>query len=141
MNVNPNSIFSKDKRITVIDKTGSRFSEVKEAFESSLIANGFNLISESVSRESKIINNKINLNASINQKIEEYRTKEIKSDYAIEIKYRGYTTIATVLRNFSATVIDLETGNIVVSATFSGDRPMKEVFRKLISEINSKLNN
>jgi len=44
-------------------------------------------------------------------------------------------------RNFSAKITDLNTGEIILTAQFSGDRSVDSVLNELMKKIDKQLNN
>ena len=71
---------------------------------------------------------------------ETYFVKEINSVYALELSYSYYFDMFYwSYTKFSAKVTDLNNGEIVLTAQFSGDRSVTSVLNELMDKINAQV--
>jgi hypothetical protein len=138
--VKPNTSFNRQMSLTITGTNNDDAGLIGE-LQNGLITNGFNVISENVAREGINISEKGQLNKNnfdINSQL--YRSIELKSVYALNPKYRyNITEIGMRISNFQAELVDLFTGEVVMTINFSGSRTKSGVVKSVIDEINKQL--
>ena len=139
--VKPGTNFSRNTTITVLggeDKTGT-----KGQIEHLLLTKGFNIVSESTAKNAVKYKDSLKGTDTINNEYiaETYSIREINSVYALELNYTYYwDAFYYAYTRFSAKATDLNTGEIVLTASFSGDRPVNSVLNELLSKIDAQVN-
>ena len=64
-------------------------------------------------------------------------TKEFNSIYLMDVDYTYYyDLIYYAYTNFTATITDLRTGEIIMTANFRGDKSCRAVLRELVENLN-----
>lgn len=132
--VNHDSTYTRSNPITIIQSHDE--SGVLGELQFQLQSNGYKLMSLSAAK--KALN--LDTESSDNSFHAEFtNTTSFKSSYVLEPHYSCYMDLFTLqywFTNFSATITDLVTGEIIMTATFSGDRPVKTVISEFIKEMN-----
>ena len=139
--VNPNSSFSRNNPITIIDE--SKDSEETGALgelEYLLQSNGYNLMSMDAAKKAMNIDETEDLNENHSEKHKELtHTTTYKSIYVLKMQYNwtiaGFNYNILIL-NLSVTITDLATGELVMTSHFRGNKKTQIVFKKLVQEMN-----
>lgn len=131
--------FNKKSSITVVggdDKTGT-----KGKLEYLLLSNGFNIVSESTARTAIKHKEKLQYTNEINNKLksETYSVKEFNSTYVLELNYTYDDDGGWCYDTFYAKVTDVNTGEVVLTATFSGSEYVTSVLNELVDKMNQNL--
>jgi len=140
VHIKPGTTFTKSTTITVIgveDNTGT-----KGQIEHLLLVEGFHIVSELTAKTAIKYKDKLKGSDDINTELsaEVYSIKELNSIYALEFHYTYYWEMFYwSYRRFSAKVTDLNTGEIVLTAHFSGDRSVNSVLNELVTRIDSQV--
>jgi len=136
----PGVTLSKNASITIVqaeDQTGT-VGELNHL----LFAKGFNVIAYSTVKKAmkyKEANNGDNLINNTTD-AELYSVQELNSIYALELDYTYYyDMLYWAYTNFSARIIDLNTGEVVLSAYFRGDRAAHSVLSELANKISDQV--
>lgn len=139
--VNPNSSYSKNNPITIIDE--SKYSEKTGALgelEYLLQSNGYNLMSMDAAKKAMNIDETEDLDENHSEKHKELtHTTTYKSVYVLKMQYNS--TIGTFNNNYyflnlSVTITDLATGELVMTSHFRGNKKIQIVLKKLVQEMN-----
>lgn len=136
--VKPGTTFSKQTTITIIG--GDDASNTKGELEFLLLSKGFNIVSESTAKTAVRYKDRIKGSDRFNNEFnaEVYSIKELNSIYAMETNYSYYYDVFYyAYRRFSARVTDLNTGEIVLTVSFSGDRSVSSVLEDLVNQIDA----
>jgi len=139
--VKPDTKFNKKMSITITD-TDEDIAGLRGELRYSLSSNGYNLISEAVAKEVTSLSLKGNLEEnSINIDSRLYESIELKSVYSLNTKYRYIISpYSTRISNLQAELVDVFTGEVVMSISFKGNRSANGLAEKVVEEINKKVN-
>ena len=142
--VKPNTNFSGNSTITI--SAARDPIAVQGKLEHLFLSRGYEVVSEIVARDRiKYQDNIENKITSPNQTIPEKssaeasleRVKEFKSAYVLKFKYSAYWDVFYYsFEEFSASIVDLSTGEIVTTVLFSGDRSVDSVLEELVEKIS-----
>lgn len=138
--VKPGISLSRNSTITIIGPDDS--SGTKGQLTHLLISRGFNIVSEKTAKTAIRYKDEIKGKNIINHEFsaEIYRIKEFNSIYACELNYRYVMDLfGPVFQNFSAKLIDLNTGEIVMTANFRGSKSINSVLKDLASQIANQV--
>ena len=155
--VKPGVVFSKDASITVLRKathstnilgnnTDGDVMGAEGIITNELIKQGFNIISNSLAREAIKFHMESRGSDYENSEMstELYMVKELNSVYSLE--FEGVGTLDMIrlpkhydFTSFSATLTDLNTGEIIASGNFVGNKPVDYVCKKFVEQLVSKL--
>lgn len=138
--VKPGTNFNRNTTMTVIG--GEDESGTKGQIEHLLLTRGFNIVSESTAKNAIKYKDSLKGTDIINNEYiaETYLIKEINSVYALELNYSYYWDVFYwAYRRFSAKVTDLNNGEIVLTAQFSGDRSVNSVIKELVNKIDAQI--
>jgi len=134
--VKPGTTFTKQTTITIVG--GDDGSNTKGQLEFLLLSKGFNIVSESTAKTAIRYKDKLKGNDRYNNEFnaEVYSIKELNSIYAMETNYTYYYDVFYyAYRNFTARIMDLNTGEIVLTVNFSGDRSISSVLDDLANQL------
>lgn len=140
LSVKPGTTFSRNATLTIAaqdDKSGT-VGELNHL----LFEKGFNVISYSTAKTAVKYKDKIEGSAPVNNEFEAevYRIKELNSIYALELDYTYYyDAFYYAYRSFSARVVDLNSGEIVMSANFRGDRSVRSVLKDFTTQLAAQI--
>jgi hypothetical protein len=104
-----------------------------------LFEKGFNIISYSSAKKAIKYKDQIKGSDRENNEFEAeiYSIKELNSIYSLELNYTYYyDTFYYAFRTFSARVVDLNSGEIIMSANFRGDKSTKAVLRDFVNQLS-----
>ena len=135
--VKSGTTFTRRTTITVIGEEHA--SGTKGQIEHLLLVKGFNIVSESTAKTAIKYKEKITLSDQNNSELsaEVYSIKELNSIYALEIHYSSYyDAFYWGYDTFSAKITDLNTGEVVLTANFSGKRSVNSVLNELADKID-----
>lgn len=137
--VKPGTSFNKQTTITVL---GSDYdgSNTKGQLEFLLLSRGFNIVSESAAKTAIRYKDKLQGSDRFNNEFsaEVYSIKSLNSIYAMQTNYTSYYDMFFyAYRNFTAKIIDLNTGEIVLTVNFSGDRAVSSVLESLANQLSA----
>ncbi|HQO58791.1 MAG TPA: hypothetical protein PLT76_08750 [Candidatus Omnitrophota bacterium] len=138
--VKPGTNFNRNTTITVIG--GEDRSGTKGQIEHLLLSRGFNIVSESTARNAIKYRGSLKGTDVINNEYiaETYSIREINSVYALEMNYSYYWDVFYwAYTRFSAKVTDLNNGEVVLTAQFSGDRSVNSVLNELVNKIDAQV--
>lgn len=131
--INHDSTYSRKNPITIInpssDATGTQ-GELQYLLQS----NGYKLISPMVATKS--------LNYDSQSEYDSYhgevtKTTTYKTVYVLEYDYSYYYDLSWYsYTTFSATITDLRTGEIIMTANFRGDKSVRSVLNSLVNKMN-----
>lgn len=135
MAVKPGISIPADASITMVSKLiGPDVTGAGGLITNRLMTHGFNVLSPSTSREAVIYNEQVSQQDEGRTEVrsEVYNMKEIHSGYVLEFEGRYYLDWIRLPRHydftsFTASLIDLGTGEILLSANFVGNKPVEEV--------------
>lgn len=132
--VNPDSTYSKKNPITINQSSDDASGTIGE-LQFLLQSNGYKLMSYGAAKKA------LNLDTESNSESfhgEITNTVSFKSVYVIDLNYTYYyDMLYYAYRSFSATITDLKTGEIVMTANFRGDRSCRSVLNELVSKMNT----
>lgn len=145
--VKPGTPFATGDTITIVNKmVGEDAAGIEGILTNQLMAQGFHVIPGSTvktvyryAQESAIAQDNVNeMNAEL------YRVMELNSVYVLEFSGKVYLDFLRLPRhydftNFSATIMDITTGEIVVSGNFTGNRPVEEVCSEFVDLMVAQL--
>jgi hypothetical protein len=138
--VKPGTKFSRNTTVTIAvdeDQSGT-VGELNHL----LFENGFNVVAYSTAKKAVKYKDEIKGSDPINNKFEAeiYSIKELNSIYALELDYTYYYDMFYyAYRSFSARVIDLNTGEIVMSANFRGDKSVGSVLEDFVNQLSQQV--
>ena len=129
--------------ITVIDKLiGPDVTGAGGLITSRLMMHGFQVISGAAAREAVRTSEQISYPDSTVTEVrsEVYGVMELSSQYVLEFGGRYYLDWVRLPRHydftsFTASLIDLDTGEVVASASFVGNRPVEEVCTEFVDRL------
>jgi len=138
--VKPGTTFSKNSSITIVakDDLSGSVGELTHL----LFSKGFNVISYSTAKTAVKYKDKIQGSDIVNNEFnaEVYSIQELNSIYALEINYTYYYDVFYyAYRSFSARVTDLNTGEIIMSANFRGDKSVRAVLSDLVNKMSLQI--
>lgn len=141
LSVKPGAKFSRNATLTIAqedDLTGT-VGELNHL----LFEKGFNVIAYSTAKKAIKYKDKIKGSYPVNNEFEAelYSIKELNSIYALELDYTYYYDVffGYYYRSFSARVIDLNTGEIIMSANFRGDKSVSAVLRDFVNQLSQQI--
>ena len=136
--VKPGTSFNKQTTITIVgDDDGSN---TKGQLEFLLLSKGFNIVSETSAKTAIRYKDRLKGSDRFNNEFnaEVYSIKELNSIYAMTTNYSYYYDMFFyAYRNFTAKVIDLNTGQIVLTVNFAGDRAVSSVLSSLADQLSA----
>lgn len=141
LSVKPGVKFSRNATLTIAkedDRTGT-VGELNHL----LFEKGFNIISYSTAKKAVKYKDEIKGSDPVNNEFEAeiYSVKELNSIYALELNYTYYYDMFYyAYRSFSARVIDLNTGEIIMSANFRGDKSVRAVLKDFVEKLSQQIN-
>lgn len=138
--VKPNTSFNKQMTITLTGTSNDNAGLISE-IQFELSSRGFNMVSESVAKNAinkstngSLSSNSFSINTQLNKSI------ELKSVYALNSKYNYIQdAIGIGIRNYQGELVDLFTGEVVMNLSFRGNRTPRNLAKKIVSEIDSKV--
>ena len=137
--VKPNTHFNRQMSVT-INGTNDQ-SGMNGELQYALSSNGFNVVSESVAKNSINLyhNGQLNPNDfNINSQL--YKSIELKSVYVLNPTYNWtFNGFTYRILNFHAEVVDLFTGEVVMNINFRGDRTPNGVAKRIVEELNKQI--
>jgi len=132
--VNPDSTYSKKNPITINQSSDDASGTLGE-LQFLLQSNGYKLMSYGAAKKA------LNLDTESNDQSfhgEITNTVSFNSVYVIDLNYTYYyDMLYYAYRSFSATITDLKTGEIVMTANFRGDRSCRSVLKELVGKMNT----
>lgn len=130
--VNHDSTYSRKNPITIISESDESGALGELQFQ--LQSNGYKLMSMTAAK--KALN--LDTDTSSNSVHSEFtNTTTVRSVYVLEMSYSYYwDTFYYAFTNFSATITDLETGEIIMTGIFRGDKSVRSVITELVNEMN-----
>lgn len=145
--VKPGTSFSTVDTITIMNKLDPEDAAGIEGILTNLMMDeGFHVISGSTARTvyKYVQGSPDREDAGNEMNAELYRVVELNSVYVLEFSGKVYLDFLRLPRhydftNFSATITDITTGEIVVSANFTGNSPVEEVCREFVNRMAARL--
>ncbi len=145
--VKPGTSFSTVDTITIMNKLDPEDAAGIEGILTNLMmGEGFHVISGSTARTVyKYVQGSPDTEGAANEmNAELYRVVELNSFYVLEFSGKVYLDFLRLPRhydftNFSATITDITTGEIIVSANFTGNSPVEEVCREFVDRMVARL--
>jgi len=140
LSVKPGASFSRDATLTIVqdeDITGTVGELTHLLFEK-----GFNIISYSTAKNAVKYKEEIKGSDPVNKEFEAeiYNIKELNSIYALELSYAyNGEGNAYAYKSFSARVVDLNSGEIVMSANFRGNRMVRSVLKDFTNQLADQI--
>jgi len=140
LSVKPGANFSRNATLTIAeedDLTGT-VGELNHL----LFEKGFNVIAYSTAKKAIKYKDEIKGSDPVNNEFEAelYSIKELNSIYALELNYIYYYDVFYyAYRSFSARVIDLNTGEIIMSANFRGDKSVRAVLKDFVNQLSQQI--
>ncbi len=132
--VNPNSSYSKKNPITINQANDDKSGTLGE-LQYLLQSNGYKLMSYAAAKKSFNLDTDVQ-NNSIRSEITNNTT--FKSIYVLNLDYSYYWDMFYFsYTNFSATITDLESGEIVMTANFRGDRSCSSVLEEFVKKMST----
>lgn len=150
----PQTTFTKNSTVTVVVQNSDRLG-VQGKLEHLLLERGFEIISQAVAQEKLKLSSESNARiaargvsgagesaAAILGKNESEqsltRVTEVKSSYILRFHYHAYYDVFYwAFTSFNATVVNLGTGEVVASVSFSGDRSVDSVLEEFANKLAS----
>lgn len=130
--VNHDSTYSRKNPITIINKSDESGALGELQFQ--LQSNGYKLMSMTAAKKALNLDTDISSN-SVHSELT--NTTTVRSVYVLEMHYTYYwDAFYYAFTNFSATITDLETGEIIMTGNFRGDKGVKSVITELVTEMN-----
>jgi hypothetical protein len=140
--VKPNTEFSRQMSLTLTGSDNDKAGLIGE-LQFALTSNGFNVVSESVARnginlsqEGQLDSDSFDLNSNL------YKSLELKSVYALNSRYNlgiNPLTYSITISSFQAELVDLYTGEVVISLSFRGNRTPQAVAKRVVEELNKQM--
>lgn len=134
VHVNTDNSYSRKNPITInqaSDDASGTLGELQYLLQS----NGYRLMSYGAAKKAFNLDSNHNYQS---QHSEITYTKEFNSVYVMEIDYSYYYDLFYyAFTRFSATITDLESGEIIMTAHFRGDKSCKAVLNEFIKKLNS----
>ena len=145
--VKPGTSFSTVDTITIMNQLDLEDAAGIEGILTNLLmGEGFHVISGSTARTVyKYVQGSPDTEGAAHEmNAELYRVVELNSVYVLEFSGKVYLDFLRLPRhydftNFSATITDITTGEIVVSANFTGNSPVEAVCRDFVNRMADKL--
>lgn len=139
LSVKPGASFSRDATLTIAHEEDN--SGTVGELSHLLFEKGFNLISYSTAKNAVKYKNEIKGTDPVNNAFEAeiYSIKELNSIYALELSYSFLDETASYYKSFSARVIDLNSGEIVMSANFRGKRTVRSVLKNFAKQLADQI--
>jgi hypothetical protein len=140
--VKPETEFTKQMSLTLTGTDNDNAGLIGE-LRFALSSNGFNVVSESVAKDAINITQNGGLNNNnfdINTQL--YKSLELKSVYAFNSRYNyiiSPLTYRITITNYQAEMVNLFTGEVVMSISFRGHRSPRSVAEKVLKELNKKI--
>lgn len=132
--VSDESIYSRKTPITIIIPTEDKRGTLGE-LQFLLRSNGYRLISYATAKKTFNIDSDYTPNTS-STKIT--NSIDMKSMYALDVNYTCYDDgFFLMCKNFSATVTDLKTGEIFMTAHFRGNKDFRSLLKDLVEKMNA----
>lgn len=130
--VSQDSTYSRKNPITITNS--SDVSGTLGQLQFLLQSNGYRLMSLSAAKKA------LNLDASYNNNDSHHEltnTTTVNSVYVLEMDYTYYfDSFYYAYRSFSATITDLRSGEIIMTASFRGDKSVNAVLNEFVREMN-----
>jgi hypothetical protein len=132
--VNHNSTYTRSNPITIItedDRSGAL-----GELQYQLLSNGYKLISLSTAKKALNLDTE---SSSSTFHAEVTNTTTFKTAYVLEYHYSAYHDPFLMqyrFAQFSASITDLVSGEIIMTARFSGDKSVQNVISELVMEMN-----
>jgi len=99
-----------------------------------LKSNGYKLMSYGTAKKALNLDSQYGSSSTHNEMT---FTKEFNSIYLMDVDYTYYyDLIYYAYTNFTATITDLRTGEIIMTANFRGDKSCRAVLRELVENLN-----
>lgn len=130
--VNNDSTYSRKNPITIVapqDESGT-MGELQFLLQS----NGYKLMSYSAAK--KAINLDTEYGDNTTHK-ELTNTTSFNSAYVLELNYNFHWDLRYVYTTFSATITDLRSSEIIMTANFRGDKGCRAVLEELVEKMNA----
>lgn len=130
----PNSNYTRSTPITINISNDDESGTLGE-LQFLLQSNGYKLMSLAAAKKS--------LNLDSNYDIRNFHseitnTTTFKSMYVLDVHFTYYYDVFYyAYTNFSATITDLSTGEIILTANFRGDKSVRAVLKELVQKMNS----
>lgn len=140
VSVKPGAKFSRNATLTIAqeDDISGTVGELNHL----LFEQGFNVIAYSTAKKAIKYKDEIKGSDPINNEFEAeiYSIKELNSIYALELNYTYYYDMFYyAYRSFSARVINLYTGEIIMSANFRGDKSIRAVLKDFVNQLTQQI--
>ena len=130
--VSHDSTYSRNNPITITNT--SDVSGTLGQLQFLLQSNGYKIMSMSAAKKA------LNLDASYDNSSSHHEitnTTTVNSVYVLEMNYTYYyDAFYYAYRSFSATITDLRSGEIIMTANFRGDKSVDAVLNELVREMN-----
>jgi|GEM_PF-5732807 len=137
---NPNTTINRNSAVTIAQEED--MSGTVGELNHLLFFKGFKVISYSTAKKAVKYKDQNKGDDWVNNETEAeiYSVTELNSIYALEMNYTYYYDVLYwAYRNFSARLVDLETGEIVMSAYFRGDRSVRSVLNELVNKMDEQV--
>ena len=148
----PQTTFTKNSTITVVMQSADQLG-VQGKLEHLLLERGFEIVSEAVAQEKVKLRSESDTGIAAKSvttpsdsavvimgksRSEQSLSKvtEMKSSYILRFRYHAYYDVFYwAFTSFNATVVNLATGEVVVSVSFSGDRSVNSVLKEFTNKL------
>lgn len=131
--VNQESTYSKKNPITINKATDDNSGTLGE-LQFQLQSNGYKLMSYGAAKKALNLDSKSEKDSTHNELTNSITFNSI---YVLDLNYvYYYDSFFFAYRSFSATISDLKTGEIVMTANFRGDKACRAVIRDLVTKMN-----
>lgn len=130
--VNEEHTYSKKNPITINLSTNDKSGALGE-LQFLLKSNGYKLMSYGSAKKSLNLDSQYNISSTHN---EITYTKEFNSIYLMDIDFTYHNNDVYYYRTFTATITDLRTGEIIMTANFRGYKLCKFVLQEFVNELN-----
>ena len=132
--VNHDAKYSKKNPITINQSSDDQSGTLGE-LQFLLQSNGYKLMSYGAAKKALNLDSQSQSGAYHG---EITNTTSFNSVYVMDLNYTYYYDMFYyAYRSFSATITDLKTGEIVMTANFRGDRGVRSVLQELVSKMNT----
>ena len=153
----PHTTFSRDSTLTVVVESEDRLG-IQGKLEHLLLNRGFEVVSQAVAKEKVSFESESNAAAmaktasgsgtvtagvigTIKSEQSLSKVREVKSAFILRFRYHAfYDLIYWSFTSFNATIVELSSGKVVASASFSGGKSVDSVLEEFVKKLEASAN-